>query len=266
VIVAASGGPAVSVRGLWDGFRPKSRRGWRRNEFRWALRDVSFDVAAGEMFGVIGHNGSGKSTLLFNLSGVYHARRGEMEVRQPATSLIELSAGFSRELTGRENIVVSGVLNGLTLRQVEERYDEIVAFTGLDPEIVDSPVRTYSSGMGLRVGFAVAVHTDPAVLLVDEVLAVGDEAFQEACLDKVRELREGGCAVVIASHDLGMIEEQCDRVGVLDQGELRFVGHPTEAISFYREHTASRGPAAGRPGSLWRDDSGSGGRRRPSRG
>src|SRR5262245_21619393 len=105
-------GPAVAVRGLWDGFRPKSRRGWRRQEFRWALRDVSFDVARGEMFGLIGHNGSGKSTLLFCLSGVYRPRRGEVEVSQPATSLIELSAGFSRELTGRENITVSGILNG----------------------------------------------------------------------------------------------------------------------------------------------------------
>lgn len=257
--------PAVSVRGLWDGFRPKSRRGWRRHEFRWALRDVSFDVAPGEMFGVIGHNGSGKSTLLFCLSGVYRPRRGELEVRQPATSLIELSAGFSRELTGRENIYVSGVLNGLTLQQVEERYDDIVAFTGLDPAVVDSPVRTYSSGMGLRVGFAVAVHTDPAVLLVDEVLAVGDEAFQQACLQRVDELRQGGCAVVIASHDLVMLERQCDRIGVLDQGQLTYVGMPADAIDHYRDHTTSRGSAAGRPGSLWRDDSDTTGRRRPRR-
>lgn len=256
---------AISVHGLWDGFRPKSRRGWRRHEFRWALRDVSFEVAPGEMLGVIGHNGSGKSTLLYCLSGVYRPRRGDMEVRQPAASLIELSAGFSRELTGRENILVSGVLNGMTLEELDDRYDDILAFTGLDPSVIDSPVRTYSSGMGLRLGFAVAVHTEPAVLLVDEVLAVGDESFQQTCLDRVDQLRERGCAVVIASHDLAMIEQHCDRVGVLDQGQLLFVGDPADAIAFYRERATNSASAAGRPGSLWKDESSPRGRRRPPR-
>jgi ABC-type polysaccharide/polyol phosphate transport system ATPase subunit len=246
---------AVSVRGVWDGFHPRSSRGWRRPELRWALRDVTFDVAPGEMFGVIGRNGSGKTTLLHCLSGVYQVRRGTIDVRTPVASLIELSAGFSRELTARENIRVSGVLNGLTLRQVDDRYDDIVAFTGLDPAIIDAPIHTYSSGMGLRVGFSVAVHTDPAVLLVDEVLAVGDEQFQQQCLERVHDLRRGGCAVVAVSHDLSMIEEHCDRVGVLDQGLLLFVGDPTEAISYYRQHIAARTPGAGRPGSLWADGS-----------
>ena len=242
---------AIEVEGLWDGFRPKSRRGWRRSGFRWALRDVSFSVEPGEMLGIVGPNGSGKSTLLHCLAGVYTPRRGRLRVEAPVSSLVELSAGFSRELTGRENIMVAGVLNGLTIAQLAERYDDIAGFAGLPPEILDSPLRTYSAGMGLRIGFSVSVHTDPAVLLVDEVLAVGDATFQQACLDRVDEMRAGGCAVVLVSHDLDLVERHCDRVGVLARGELRHLGPPAEAVDAYRS-LAFEDPAwADQRGSLW---------------
>jgi lipopolysaccharide transport system ATP-binding protein len=244
---------AIEVDALWDGFRPKNRRGWRKPHYRWALRDVSFSVEPGEMLGIIGPNGSGKSTLLHCLAGVYHPRQGRIAVRAPVSSLVELSAGFSRELTGRENIMVAGVLNGLTLAQLEARYDDIADFAGLSPEVLDSPLRTYSAGMGLRIGFSVTVHTDPAVLLVDEVLAVGDESFQGACLDRVAELRAGGCAVVLVSHDLDLVERHCDRVGVLDRGELRHLGPPGEAVDLYRQLAKDdAGSWSDQRGSLWR--------------
>jgi lipopolysaccharide transport system ATP-binding protein len=242
---------AIEVHGLWDGFRPKSRRGWRRSEYRWALCDLSFSVEPGEMLGIVGPNGSGKSTLLHCLAGVYRPRRGTVRVRTPVSSLVELSAGFSRELTGRENIMVAGVLNGLTLAQVAERYDDIAAFAGLSPGVLDSPLRTYSAGMGLRIGFSVSVHTEPAVLLVDEVLAVGDEAFQQACLERVAELRAGGTAVVLVSHDLDLVERHCDRVGVLDRGELRHLGPPAEAVDGYRRLVRDEGSWGDQRGSLW---------------
>jgi homopolymeric O-antigen transport system ATP-binding protein len=242
---------AIDVEGLWDGFRPKSRRGWRRPDYRWALRDVSFSVEPGEMLGIVGPNGSGKSTLLHCLAGVYRPRRGRVAVRSPVSSLIELSAGFSRELTGRENIMVAGVLNGLTLAELEARYDDIAAFAGLAPGVLDSPLRTYSAGMGLRIGFSVSVHTDPAVLLVDEVLAVGDEAFQAACLDRVSELRAGGCAVVLVSHDLDLVERHCDRVGVLDRGELCHLGAPGDAVDLYRRLAEDERAWTDQRGSLW---------------
>jgi lipopolysaccharide transport system ATP-binding protein len=243
---------AIEIEGLWDGFRPKSRRGWRRGEYRWALRDISLAVEPGEMLGIVGPNGSGKSTLLHCLSGVYRPRRGRVDVRSPVSSLVELSAGFSRELTGRENIQVAGVLSGLTAAQLEARYDEIAAFAGLEPSVLDAPLRTYSAGMGLRIGFSVSVHTDPAVLLVDEVLAVGDASFQQACLGRVAELRSGGCAVVLVSHDLGLVGRHCDRVGVLDRGELRFLGEPDDALDLYRTITDDGGRWGDQRGSLWR--------------
>jgi lipopolysaccharide transport system ATP-binding protein len=242
---------AIAVEGLWDGFRPKSRRGWRRPDYRWALRDVSFSVEPGEMLGIVGPNGSGKSTLLHCLAGVYRPRRGRLRVQAPVSSLVELSAGFSRELTGRENIMVAGVLNGLTMAQLAERYDDIAGFAGLPPEVLDSPLRTYSAGMGLRIGFSVSVHTDPAVLLVDEVLAVGDAAFQQSCLDRVDKMRADGCAVVLVSHDLELVERHCDRVGVLARGLLRHLGPPADAIAAYRGLALEDPAWADERGSLW---------------
>jgi len=225
--------------------------GWRSHDLRWALRDISFTVEPGEMLGVVGHNGSGKSTLLLCLSGVYEPQRGSITVARPVTSLVELSAGLSRELTGRENILIASSLIGMTRAELADRYEDIVAFAGLDPEVLDAPMRTYSAGMGLRLGFSVSVHVEPKVLLVDEVLAVGDEAFQRSCLEHVAKLRAGGTAVVLVSHDLTMIERHCDHVAVLERGELCHLGDPAGTVERYR--TSMRSATEGHRGALWRD-------------
>lgn len=251
---------SVEVRGLWDGFRPKTRMGWRRPETRWALRDVNFDVSPGELLAIVGHNGSGKSTLLQCLAGVYRPQRGTVRVSAPTASLVELSAGLSRELTGRENLLIASSLIGMSRAQLEERFDAIVAFAGLDLEVLDAPLRTYSAGMGLRLGFAVSVHVDPEVLLVDEVMAVGDESFQRRCLERVADLRADGCAVVLVSHDLGLVERVADRVGVLHRGELVHLGSPADVVPQYRTEMADASSPTPR-GALWREP----GRRRRRR-
>jgi lipopolysaccharide transport system ATP-binding protein len=226
---------AIAVEGLWVGFRPKTRLGWRRRgDLHWVLRDLDFAVAPGETFGVIGSNGCGKSTLLFTLSGVYSPSRGRVSADGRVSSLIELSAGFHRELTGRENVMVAGVLCGMSRTEVERRYDEIVEFSGIPPDVMDTPLLTFSAGMGLRIGFSVAVHSDTAVLLVDEVLAVGDEAFQARCVERISDMRRDGCAVVLVSHDLDLVAQECDRVAVLESGEFSFLGPPQPAIAAFR--------------------------------
>jgi lipopolysaccharide transport system ATP-binding protein len=237
----------------------KSQRGWRRrHDAVWALRDVTFDVAPGEMLGLIGANGSGKSTLLLCLAGVLRPSEGSYRTTGPVSSLIDLTAGLNRELTGRENILVSGVLSGLSRRDVRARLPTIVAFSGLDPEVIDSPLRTYSAGMGLRLAFSVIAHSDPALLLVDEVLAVGDEAFQVACLGRIDELRALGTAAVLVSHELDLVVARCDRVAVLEDGRIVFIGDPKSAVEHYRDlysgtshgtelsHKAMYGVTAGR--------------------
>jgi lipopolysaccharide transport system ATP-binding protein len=227
-------GPAVDVRDLWVGYRMKTKRGWRASERKWALQDVSFTVAPGDFLAVVGGNGSGKTTLLQCLIGVITADRGEINVSGRVASLIDLAAGFHRELTGRENLLLAGVLSGLTRKELLAKERAITEFADLEAGTLDAPLRTYSAGMILRVGFSVAVHTDPRVLLVDEVLAVGDEAFQRRCLDKVHELRNGGCAVVMVSHDLDMVEANSERVMVFDAGRVQMAGAPSEALAHYR--------------------------------
>jgi ABC-type polysaccharide/polyol phosphate transport system ATPase subunit len=226
---------AVSVESLWVGFRRKNRRGWRRRgDLHWVLRDLDFAVAPGETFGVIGGNGSGKSVLLFTLSGVYSPSQGRVWAQGRVASLIELSVGFHRELTGRENVMVAGVLSGMSRAEVDRRYDEIVDFSGIPPDVMDTPLLTFSAGMGLRMAFSVIVHSDPAVVLVDEVLAVGDEAFQARCLKRLSNMRRDGCAIVFVSHDLDLVVRECDRVGVLESGRFAFVGAPEPAVAAFR--------------------------------
>lgn len=232
----ASEPPILEVDGLGESYRMKSRRGWRRRrDAVWALRDVSFAVAPGEMLGVIGANGSGKSTLLLCLAGVIRPSEGTFRARGRVSSLVDLTAGLHRELTGRENILVTGVLSGLSRREVRARLPAILAFSGLDPEVVDTPLRTYSEGMGLRLVFSVVAHSDPQVLLIDEVLAVGDEAFQAACLRRIDELRSTGTGIVLVSHELELVVERCDRVAVLQDGHLVYLGDPNTAVTLYRE-------------------------------
>lgn len=223
----------VVVDGVWEAYRRRSKLGWRRGTPHWALRDVNLSVAAGECLGVIGGNGSGKTTLLQVVGGVLRPTRGTVTVDGRLASLVELSAGFHRDLTGRENVLIGGVLLGLSRREVRDRLDGIVAFSGLDADAIDAPLAGYSAGMGLRLGFSLVAATAPDVLLVDEVLAVGDDAFQRRCLDRIDELRAGGAAVVFVSHDMGMIRDRTDEVAVLERGELAMVAPPDEAVAYH---------------------------------
>jgi ABC-type polysaccharide/polyol phosphate transport system ATPase subunit len=232
--------PRVQATNLWQAYHAKNRWGRRVGEVRWALRDVSISAGAGEIVGLIGRNGSGKTTLLQSVAGVLNPTKGSVEVDGKVASLVDLTAGVHRFLTGHENVLIGGVLLGLTRAEVRDQYEKIVGFAELSDEMLESPLFTYSAGMSLRLGFALVVHTDPAVLLVDEVLAVGDEAFQHKCVSKIEELRGAGCTVVMVSHDLTLIEERCDRTALLDEGELKFLGDPRHAVHRYRELTGGR--------------------------
>jgi lipopolysaccharide transport system ATP-binding protein len=203
----------------------------------WALRDVSLDLGRGRMTGIIGSNGSGKSTLLKVLGGILKPTTGQVSVRGRVSALIELGAGFHPEFTGRENIFVNGVLLGLSRAEIRARFDEIVAFAGLEP-FVDNPVKTYSSGMYMRLGFAIAVTVDPDILLIDEVLAVGDEVFQHRCVGKIQEFKARGKTIVLVSHDLGSIERLCDEAVWLDGGRLQVQGETREVVGRYLDHVA----------------------------
>jgi ABC-type polysaccharide/polyol phosphate transport system ATPase subunit len=202
-----------------------------------ALDGVSFEVDAGETLGVIGANGSGKSTLLKLLAGIVRPTRGSVEVRGRLAALLELGAGFHPELSGRENVEITGLLLGLTKREIAARFDDIVRFAGVE-EFLDAPVKTYSSGMAVRLGFAIAAHSEPDVLLVDEVLAVGDEAFSHRALEKFSEFERAGRTLVFVSHDLPLVAERCRRVLWLEAGRLRADGPAAETVNRYRERVA----------------------------
>jgi len=200
----------------------------------WAVRDVTFAVDAGDCVGIIGRNGSGKSTLLRMLAGVTGPTEGLVAVRGRVAPLISVGVGFHPELTGRENVYVNGMVLGLNRRELDQRFDEIVDFAEI-PDFIDTPVKFYSSGMFVRLGFAVAVLAQPDVLLVDEVLAVGDLAFQMKCFDRMTEIREKGTTVVVVSHNLNAIRNMCKRTIVIHDGQVRHDGHTEEAISLFHE-------------------------------
>ena len=202
-----------------------------------ALTDLSFEVAPGEMVGVIGPNGSGKSTLLKLLAGIVRPTSGTVAVRGRLAALLELGAGFHPEISGRENIEINGLLLGLSRRQIAGRFDEIVRFAEIE-EFLDAPLKTYSSGMAVRLGFSIAAHSDPDVLLVDEVLAVGDEAFSHRCLEKFAEFERAGKTILVVSHDLGLVSERCRRAIWLDRGRLAADGPAQETVTLYRERVA----------------------------
>jgi ABC-type polysaccharide/polyol phosphate transport system ATPase subunit len=197
-----------------------------------ALKDVSFSVPKGSTFGVIGRNGSGKSTALKLVAGITKPSTGSVAVEGRVSALIELGAGFHPEISGRENVFINGIMLGLSKREVERRFDEIVAFAELE-EFIDAPVKTYSSGMYMRLGFSVAIHVDPDVLLVDEVLAVGDEGFTHKCLDKFGEFKRRGRTTLLVTHSLGLVERFCDEAIWLDTGRKRAEGHPKRVIDAY---------------------------------
>ena len=222
---------ALLERSLTEGLRPE--------ETIPALSDVSFTVESGEAFGVIGSNGSGKSTLLKILAGMLRPTSGSVEVNGRVAALIELGAGFHPEISGRENIYINGVVLGLTRRQIDQRFDAIVEFSGLG-DFIDEPVKNYSSGMYVRLGFSVAIHTNPDVLLVDEVLAVGDEAFSHRCLRRIEEFLARGGTLLLVSHSLALIEDFCDRALWLDGGEKRLLGTPRRVADAYRQDVAEQ--------------------------
>ena len=205
-----------------------------RRSALWALRGANLRVDRGECVGVIGRNGSGKSTLLRMLAGVTAPTEGTVTVRGQVAPLIAVGVGFHPELTGRENVYVSGTILGLTRRQIDERFDEIIDFAEIEG-FVDTPVKFFSSGMYVRLGFAVSVLADPDVLLVDEVLAVGDLAFQMKCFDRMQAVRESGTTIVVVSHNLNAIRRLCDRSAVVHAGELRFDGDTSAAIALFHE-------------------------------
>jgi lipopolysaccharide transport system ATP-binding protein len=193
------------------------------NETFRALNGVSCQVRQGQTLGVIGRNGSGKSTALKLVAGITKPTSGTVKVHGRISALIELGAGFHPEISGRENVFINGIMLGLTRREVQQRFDEIVEFAELQ-DFIDAPVKTYSSGMYMRLGFAVAIHVDPDVLLVDEVLAVGDEAFTHKCLDKFAEFKRRNKTILLVTHSLGLVERFCDEALWLDHGEKRGQG------------------------------------------
>src|SRR5207249_11458399 len=197
-----------------------------------ALTDVSFSVPKGATYGVMGRNGSGKSTALKLVAGITKPTMGTVHVEGRISALIELGAGFHPEISGRENVFINGIMLGLTKRQIHERFDEIVDFAELR-EFIDAPVKTYSSGMYMRLGFAVAIHVDPDVLLVDEVLAVGDEGFTHKCLDKFGEFRRRGKTILLVTHSLPLVERFCDEAIWLDGGRALAHGDPKRVIDAY---------------------------------
>ncbi len=204
------------------------------SEYFWALKDVSFNVKPGETFGVIGENGSGKSTLLKLLTRIIRPDKGELRVNGTVSSLLELGAGFQPDLTGRENIYLNGSIMGLTREQINKRFDEIVHFSELE-KFIDTPIKHYSSGMYMRLGFSIAINVDPDILLIDEVLAVGDQSFQQKCIEKIRDFKRRGKTIVFVSHDLNTVSQICSRAIWLNYGEVKARGNVQRVIDFYRQ-------------------------------
>ncbi len=212
----------------------------------WAVRGVTAEIRPGESVGLIGHNGSGKSTLLRMAAGVLKPTEGTVRVEGRLSPMIELAAGFDPDLTGRDNVFLNGALLGYSRREMASKLDRIIEFSELG-DFIDVPVKNYSSGMYARLGFAIATDVEPDVLMVDEVLAVGDERFQAKCMDRIRGIRRRGTTIVYVSHAMGQVEALCDRVLVLHHAQLVFDGAPAAAIARYRELQGFHAPSAGTP-------------------
>jgi ABC-2 type transport system ATP-binding protein len=245
-------GAAIEVTGVGKRFRlyhegrPTSlkervlRAGRTRHEDFWALRDISLEVQQGETMGLLGHNGSGKSTLLKCIAGILRPTHGQVHRHGRTAALLELGAGFHPDLTGRENVYLNGSILGLSRTEIDRRFDAIVGFAELE-QFIDNPVKHFSSGMVARLGFAVAVSVDPEILLVDEVLAVGDEAFQRKCIGRIRALQAEGRTILFVTHAAEQVRNVCDRAAVLDRGELIELGTPAEAVIAFRDSLLRKG-------------------------
>ena len=234
---------AIRVEQVWKSFRLYHERNQylkavllrgRRAKYEqfWALRDVSFEVAHGETFGIIGSNGSGKSTMLKCLAGILFPEKGKVSAEGRLAALLELGAGFHPELTGIENIYLNGAILGMTRADIKRRFDDIVTFAGLE-QFIDQPVKNYSSGMVVRLGFAIAANVEPEILLIDEVLSVGDASFQRKSLEKIEEFRTEGRTIVFVSHGLSQVEQLCTRAAWIEFGELKMLGQAVEVVGAY---------------------------------
>jgi lipopolysaccharide transport system ATP-binding protein len=228
--VAESGQSSNALLDKWQRWRKRSK------EF-WAIRDVSFDVERGESLGIIGHNGAGKSTILKLLSNITTPTKGEIQINGSLSALIEVGSGFHPELTGRENVFLNGSILGMRRREIAKKLDSIVDFAGIK-QFLDLPVKRYSSGMYVRLGFSIAAHLEPDILLLDEVLAVGDLAFQSKCLQRIEDLKEAGTTIVFISHDLGAVQRLCKQALLMRQGEIIASGSAFEVVTEY-QRTAS---------------------------
>jgi ABC-type polysaccharide/polyol phosphate transport system ATPase subunit len=269
----AGAGAAVATTGVSKAFRLPHQRystlkervlhpfASSRSDALQALDDVSFSVAPGEFFGIVGRNGSGKSTLLKCLAGIYGIDQGVIEVNGRLSPFIELGVGFNPDLTARDNVVINAIMLGLTRREARRRFDEIIEFAELE-DFVDLKLKNYSSGMSVRLGFSVAVQVDADVLLVDEVLAVGDGAFQRKCFDEFSRMRAEGKTILLVTHDMSAVERFCDRAMLLEQGELVGIGSPDEIAQQYKEvnfgaaapEAAAGSGQAARLGRVWVED------------
>ena len=222
---------SVLLNSFKGGFKKKKDEG----EF-WALKNISFNVNKGERIGIIGHNGAGKSTLLKVFSRITVPTEGEIEVKEKIASLLEVGTGFHMELTGRENIYLNGSILGMSRSEIDAKFDDIVEFSEIG-QFLDTPVKRYSSGMFVKLAFAVASHLDPDILIVDEVLAVGDMKFQEKCLGKMEDVADGGRTVLYVSHSMRTVQQLCSRVIVMDHGKIIFDGNVDEGIKIYMNNT-----------------------------
>ncbi len=251
--------PAVILKGISKGFKqttlrrdyltlkslllnPFAWKGKPKDETRVVFENLNLEIPQGISLGVIGRNGSGKSTLLKVITGIHKPDKGTVRINGRVSSLIELGAGFHPEFTGRENVFINGTILGLSRKEIEKRFDRIVRFAELEP-FIHMPVRTYSSGMYVRLGFSVAVNVDPEILLVDEVLAVGDESFSRKCLDQMTNFKKAGKTIVLVTHDLPTVERFCDQALWLDSGCIQAQGDPRQVIDAYRQEVARRDDA-----------------------
>ena len=239
---------AISIQGVSKLFRLQKQRtfkellpalagGQKAVETFWALQDINLEIKKGETVGIIGPNGAGKSTLLKLMAGVTKPTKGEIKINGQIAPLIELGAGFHPELTGRENVTLNGVILGLSKKEIEEKFKEIVDFAELW-EFIDQPIKHYSSGMYLRLAFSVAVHTSPDILLIDEILAVGDSSFQAKCFAKMEEFKKAGVTIILVSHALGQIQSFCTRAVYLDEHRIIMDGKVEEVCERYLQRTA----------------------------
>lgn len=211
----------------------KSRNAYVKNNI---LKGISFDIEKGDILGIIGKNGSGKSTLLKLITKIIYPDSGSIKINGKVSSLIELGAGFHPDMSGRENIYINASIYGLTKKEIDSKLDTIIKFSELE-EFIDSPIRTYSSGMYMRLAFSVAINVEAEILLIDEILSVGDANFQSKCFRKMQELRDKGITIVIVSHDLHIMEKLCNKVIWIESGKIKRSGTPNEILKEYIEHT-----------------------------